>query len=383
MDPGCTTNLLDLLSNHLVFSQISPHLPAAALLSLSATSKTFRHVVYCHPNAFRRLDLSAARGAALDFPPIGRGGAVWRTGRGDEAVTEDDFYGAPLRGIFSWLKHRNVLSNVHTLVLDGQSAPAEVLREILCDDKYQVRILSLIDVLNLNMAKFYQVVRYATRLSRPRGTPRIKGIYFFGTKLPQKGVSYLPSPPDSPRAITASMRAPFESDQKSKTPAIEDEIDPWYKASGEVIRSSPQNMADWAILLESSSGLIAWDAVLCRGPKHEAGLLPKLAAVALGPRGCESCGSSPEGPGTSPYGLPLLGPPPLHSSSLADAQRLPSNHGHFPRRPFFARCRICLEERRCEECGKWWCEDCYQTDGIKGYVHGRPGKIKVNRIKVC
>lgn len=67
------------------------------------------------------------------------------------------------------------------MVLDGLAVTFELCSEILLDDTYNVRILSIRDVTNLNENKLRHALSYACRPGRPEGTPRLKGLYIFGT----------------------------------------------------------------------------------------------------------------------------------------------------------------------------------------------------------
>ncbi|KAF7539732.1 hypothetical protein G7Z17_g12360 [Cylindrodendrum hubeiense] len=128
---------------------------------------------------------------------------------------------------------------------------------------------------------------------------------------------------------------------------------------------------DWANCLLACQGLIAFDAVLCQGPRHRnspvygqamhpSGCGPAMATFAVG--GCASCGKAPEGlmdPDTThPSCLPLLAPPPILSSSV-QAATMPGPGAQA----FTARCGDCLTERYCVCCNKWWCESCYYLPG--------------------
>lgn len=159
--------------------------------------------------------------------------------------------------------------------------------------------------------------------------------------------------------------------------------DRWYRASGRIIPKRPS--ADWADVIQACEGLIAFDAVLCRGPRHdptkaytkESGVVgvahptsflrPAIATVALGPSGCETCHSCPEGAavfGQSPQShFPLLSPVPLHGSSLRAARIPHTTDGSAPP-PLIARCEDCLKGRWCERCHKWWDEDCYAGSAV-------------------
>lgn len=186
------TSLTDLLSNTLILRQTAPYLPVTALRNLSRVSRTLHHIVLQSPEAFRYLDLSPVKSAIVPFDgPLDVGGVSFRAERMDEALTEDDFYSGPLRGIFATLEKHCVLRNVHTLVLDGLSVTAELVKELVTEDRYNVRMLSIREVKHLNERKLQQYLRYAVRPSRPAGTPRLKGIYMFSPRDP------VPSPPST------------------------------------------------------------------------------------------------------------------------------------------------------------------------------------------
>ncbi|MCJ1398899.1 hypothetical protein MMC11_002100 [Xylographa trunciseda] len=390
--------LLELLSNSLVLHQFCPYLPISGLLNLAATSKSFHIFIFGTPNVFRYLDLSTIRGGAVDFAPIDAGGEVWRSERMDEAVTEEDFFAGPLRGIFSTLRRRGVLQDVQTLILDGLSVPSEVVREIICDSPFNVRILSIKGVKNLNERKLKQVLKYACRLGRPEGTPKLRGLYFFGPEH-RRGNSSLSSVENavasfSPQGVTTSIGAQLGTqwNQRSKhalSSVMEPDADPWYRPSG--ILSFADRVAEWADVLSVCRGIIAFDGILCRGPRHDilsimedptgkteksmtngGFIAPASATVVLGPGGCQVCHSAPEGlaiPGEVPTDyLPLIEPPPRHTSSLQVAQRTPSGITLSTTPLLLARCKACLVDRWCEGCNKFWCEDCYQTNETSTYT---------------
>ncbi|OAL49384.1 hypothetical protein IQ07DRAFT_587960 [Pyrenochaeta sp. DS3sAY3a] len=389
---GLPTSLVDLLSNTLILRQTAPYLPVASIRNLSITSKALHHVILESPEAFRYLDLSPVKSAIVPFDgPLDAGGIVWRAERIDEALSEDDFYSGPLRGIFSRLEKLQVLRHVHTLVLDGLSVTAELVKELLTEERYNVRILSIREVKHLNERKLQQYLRYAVRPSRPAGTPRVKGIYLFGPRdpspLPASPTKKKPAKPFSRGILdTPGAQIGAEWNQKSldamKTAMAQVE-DKWYLSSG---RMTPKRPApEWAEILQSCEGIIAFDAVICRGPRHDprnayvregAGnghshpssfLRPTIATIALGAAGCESCHTSPEGPavfGYSPaYQFPLLSPVPLHGSSLRAAQIPHTADGSAPP-PLYMRCEDCLKGRWCERCHKWWDEGCYAGSTI-------------------
>ena len=386
-------SLLELLSNSLVLRQLCPYLPVSGLLNLAATSKSFHHFIFNTPNVFRYLDLSTTKGSDVELAPIDPGGEVWRSERMDEAVTEEDFYAGPLRGIFSVLRRQGVLQDVQILILDGLSVPSEIVREIICDPPFNVRILSIRGVKNLNEQKLKQVLKYACRLGRPEGTPKLKGLYVF-RPLDYKVRNSLSSAQKplvsslSPQGVTNSIGAQLgtqwnQRSQHALSSVLEPNTDPWYRPSGAL--SFAHHISEWADVLTVCRGIIAFDAVLCRGPRHDMSsilgassgdigklattydfMAPASATVVIGPGGCQVCHSAPEGlalPSELPMEyFPLLEPPPRHTSSVHVAQKMPSDTMPLETLPLLVRCRACLVDRWCEGCSKFWCEDCYHTN---------------------
>ena len=386
--PTLPTSLLDLLCNSLVLKQLAPYIPIASRLALAVTNKTLRQILRDAPEAYRYVDLSACKSAQVADMSVDRGGISWRSQRMDEALTEDDVYCGPLRGIFSRLTKLNAMTNIHTLILDGLTVPADLVQEIISDSN--VRILSLREARQLNQRKLMQVLEHACRPTRPTGTPRLKGLYVFGRKSQQTKSSKSGSIPRSsshsalPQSlgvtVTDGAQIGASWNQKSSNAlgsSFNQCEDKWYLPTGRVIKQS-EYLAGWADTMKACDGLIAFDAVLCRGPRHdittfspealqdpgpnERFLRPAIASIALGPKGCASCRSAAEGParcGCSPIEyLPLLDPPPTHSSSVTDAQKPNVTLGSF-NPPLYVRCPECLAGRWCERCFKWWDETCY------------------------
>jgi hypothetical protein len=369
-----STSLFDLISIDLILRQTAPYLPISALLSLSATNKLFRTLINTNSEAWRYLDLSTAKSATIDTSPIDTGGISWRAERMDEALTEDDFYSGPLRGIFSKLHTKDVLRFVHTLVLDGLPVPADLVREIIAEDRFNVRVLSLRDCKHLNHTKLQQVLRYTVRPGRPDDSPKLRALYIFGRKdSPPSKVKEQPATTQQPPSgVLASSGAQIGSEWNSRSSTLlnnslpSDDQQRWYDRSG---RGLTRTTSAWADTLQACQTIIAFDAILCRGPRHDITqtpgkdfLPPTLATVALGPQGCETCGTCPEGPAvfghTDETTLPLLAPPTIHSSTVRAAQRPEPTNGIFP--PLLARCEDCLRGRWCERCNRWWCENCYK-----------------------
>jgi hypothetical protein len=82
--------LLQLLSNPLILCHTTPYLPVADILSLAASSKTFRYLIYETPQVFRYLDLRPFKTAQFAIEGIDRGGETWRNVQLDEYLTEDE-----------------------------------------------------------------------------------------------------------------------------------------------------------------------------------------------------------------------------------------------------------------------------------------------------
>lgn len=399
--------LLDLLSNSLILHNTAPYLPVASLAALLQVNSRFRELLLHSPDTFRYMDLTRCKsvggGLAMDTAPIDRGGNNWRSQRMDEALTEDEFYSGPLLGVFNRLASLNILRNVTTLILDGLTVTADVAREIISDDRYNVRILSLREVNHLNERKLRQALRYAVRPSRAEGTPKLKGLYIFGPMdasahraAETPAAVFRPSTYYSGRGVMDAPGAQIGTRWNARSAAAldGDKQAAWYGRSGRVLKKSPRGAsewAEWAELLAACEGLIAFDAVLCRGPRHdpmiamEGGavgggwtgyLPPAVASISLS--GCEACGSSCDGPavhGRSPQSqLPLLAPVPLHASTVKAAQRPTPVNGTTP--SFIARCEDCLKARWCERCNVWWDEGCY-LDPARGVQRAEDSNVKV------
>ena len=342
-------SLLDLLSNDLILRHTSPYIGVHSLVSLAATSRAYKSLVYNTPQVFQHVDIHGIN------PTIGLN------------------QGHRIRDIFTFLEDRNVVQHVRTLVLDNLLVPITVMEDLLCNERYQIRLLSLRGVYAMDVFDFSQVLNHLIRPSRPRGTPKLQGLYLFGKSSRPREVYNFDEATTRSEAtgITASLgaqlgagnhtdydlnylRKPYKEDPYSNSPY--GALGPWNP-----LRSLLNN-SDWADILEACARLIAFDAVLCRHSRESVlDHRPQLATIRL--TGCISCGTCPEGPaypGNSPADhLPLLSPPPLHSSKLEVAQRIDTNGQPYP--PLILRCRICLKDRWCERCNVWWCESCYTT----------------------
>lgn len=353
------SGLVQILLNPLILCNTIPYLPVSALLNLGAASHTLRRLVYDTPGSLRHLDLTRIKAAQFDIDEIDHGGQVWRNVQLDEYLTEDDFYSGPLRGIFTILKHRDILTHVQTLILDGLSVTAELCNDIINDPSYSVRLMSIRDAKNLNQGKLRGALQYACRGTRPQGTPRLKALYVFGSREPQATPVTVTSPAHSRHTISASWN---ERSQRHLTSSMLREGDAWWDKKGRIIGKHVPT--EWAFCLMACAGLIAFDAVLCQGPRHynssaptnlSESTEPRIATVAVPP--CKSCHAAPEGlltPKSPRFSLPLLNPPPLLSSTVLAAVT-----PQVRDQSFVARCGDCLRDRYCSSCHSWWCEDCY------------------------
>lgn len=368
--PPHRTGLEDVLSNSLILDQMAPYLSVSSLMTLSSTSRRLHTVITQTPYVFRHLDLSRCRGAELSTV----------TQAENDSQTEDEIYSAPLKRIFTSLERRGILQDVRTLILDGVSVPADLVADIILTNRFNVNILSIRECRHLNERKLMQVIQHAVRPTRPVGTPRVKGIYHFSPMHTGPRAVARPRYRDWWGTRVGTSRTPCQtpsnSDQEDGTSvgcSVEQQNE-WYSASGKLFKHTLEE--GWAQVLKKCEGIIAFDAALCRGPRHDPNLYsstteegtpaevpllgPAVATIALGPRGCDGCHSSPEGPAIwsqSPdIHFPMLSPPPLHSSSVAAAKRPELIPGEHP--VIIARCADCLTNCWCHRCNKWFCGNC-------------------------
>ncbi|KAJ5096242.1 hypothetical protein NUU61_005598 [Penicillium alfredii] len=372
-------SLVDVLTNSLILDHMAPYLSTPSLLALASTSRLLHTMITQTPYVFRHLDLTRCRGAQLSttLQPD------------DDLQTEDEVYSAPMRRIFSSLEKRSILQDVRTLVLDGLPVPADLVADIILTDRFNVNILSIRECRHLNERKLMQVIQLAVRPTRPEGTPRVKGIYHFTPMHPPPQAAARHKYRDWWGTRVGKSHSPNQTPLANSPEPENGVLEPrrsqqneWYSPSGKLFKHSLED--GWAQTLQKCEGIITFDAVLCRGPRHDVNLYsdeenappepplfaPAVATVALGPRGCDGCHSSPEGPAiwgqSSDVQFPLLSPPPLHVSSVAAAKRPPVIPGEHP--VLISRCADCLTDRWCHRCNKWFCANCLP----------RPQRVGVN-----
>ena len=363
-------SLLDLLSNALILCHTSPYIGIRSLVSLAATSKAYKSLVYNTLQVFQHADLS---GSGV-LTRVATDCALFKDQRTDELYTQR------FSTIFSILENRNVLQDVRTLILDGLYVPNTVIEDLMCDERYQIRLLSIRGVSTLRPLDMVRILRHVAKSSYLKGTLNIRAIYLFGQPSKAQEVLKFEDFMTSPESITASMGAQLGAgnhvadglDNFRKLRTQDPYSDSPYGAPGmSYILEGRSVTPGWSDVLEVCAGLIAFDAVLCRHDRaisHDS--RPSLATVRL--TGCKSCGTCPEGPaypGVSPTDhLPLLSPPPLHSSKVEVAQRIDTQGQPYP--PLILRCRTCLKDRWCETCNAWWCESCYTIPKKRGPTKG-------------
>ncbi|KAK1251522.1 hypothetical protein MKX07_007001 [Trichoderma sp. CBMAI-0711] len=289
------TTLYDTIHNSLVLRNVVSYLPISGIVSLAATSRAFRTLILETPGVFRHLALSHIKAVQFEIDKIDHGGEIWRNVQLDENLTEDDFYSGPLRGIFSTLRRQNILQNVQTLVLDGLSVTSELCHEIINDASFNVRILSIREVKNLNHGKLRQTLQYACRPTRRAGSPKLQALYVFGTR--DMLTSELQSNP-SRMSISAGWN---KRSQSALASSLQHQGDVWWHHKGRIL---PRPVTqDWASCMLACQGIIAFDAVLCHGPRHrnspaytggsDLDSTPAVATYSLA--GCEGCHDAPEG----------------------------------------------------------------------------------------
>lgn len=372
------TSLFDLFNNPIIADNLLQYLPFSSISRLARASRVYYNWVFQTPKVFQYLDLSRSRGAYTPpIPRIDNGGHSWRAERMDENLTEDEFYAGPLRSVLNRLNRLQILPDVKVLVLDGlASVTHDLLYEIATDNRYNVRLLSIRQCPNVNQSRLQQLLRHICRPTRPEGTPRLQGLYYFTNPADDYG-----------RSDSVSVSSVMSVDgaalgllPTSKSRPQDNEAR-WYSPSGRVVQHGTTNRTSWEETLQACDGIISFDVVLCKAMHesvasclHDASVdvmnakpgVSTIATVALGPEGCSGCGKAPDGApiwGQSNISeFPLLSPPPF-SGKLIDAVR-PPHRIHSPSKTFLPQrlivsCTWCLVNRHCDSCHIWWCADCY------------------------
>lgn len=366
--------LLDLLTNPIIADNLAPYFTLSTTFRLARTARSYRQWILHSSNLFRSLDLSRCRGAYVpSIPRIDNGGHSWRAERMDENLTEDEFYAGPLRSVLNKLDRLNILHSVQTLVLDRlASVTHDLLYEIITEQRYQVKLLSIRQCPNVNSNKLQQLLQYVCRPSRPEGSPRLQGLYYFT----DPSHDLVAKAGECSSGVTSVDGAALGLLPSDKSQLIEDNATRWYTASGCITTLGANQRTNWEETLQKCYGIISFDAVLCHSMHkqmesclHDASRealsqkphVSPIASIALGAEGCSGCGKAPEG--TPVWGehdirmFPLLAPAPW-SGKLTDAVRPPSSLPASRQRLIVA-CKWCLVNRHCDSCHRWWCSECY------------------------
>ncbi|KZZ98207.1 hypothetical protein AAP_00468 [Ascosphaera apis ARSEF 7405] len=355
--------LVKMLSNSVVLDRFAPYLSLPDLFSLASTSSDIRHVLLDHPRVFRHMDL-APRSSHRTSPEYTSESPVQQQPRLNPMMADTNFSG-PLRNLFKIMDRRALLKNVRTLVLDGLPVSAQSVGEILANRELSIAILSIRDCQNLDNQKLKHIIKHACRSDRPKDMPKVKGIYLFSSKEEA-------THPQHNHAVVPANACETSEDNRSQDGSANAAMHPWYKSSGRVLQRS--KVDGWADVLKQCEGVMSFDAILCRGPRHnssyyhldssqdmlEPSLPPAVANFALRPDGCEGCHSSIEGPlvwGHSPGNqFPLLSPLNIHTSTVAACKDPTTIFNSKPK--LLMQCEQCLTGRHCHRCGKWWCSTC-------------------------
>lgn len=378
-------SLLNVLTVPVITDILYQYLPRSSIFRLLQTSRIYQDIVLNTPRIFRYLDLSNCRGAYTPLiPRIDNGGHSWRAERMDENLTEDEFLSGPLRSVLNKCERRRILRDVQVLVLDGLgSVTHDLIYDIVAaDERYNVRLLSIRQCPNVNQSRLQKLLTHICRPSRPQGTPRLQGLYFF-TDPAEDHRSGLPT--DAFGGVTSIDGATLGLLPSDKAKCCADNASRWYQPSGRVMSIGADSRTSWEETLQACDGIILFDAVLCKAMHQHASSslhdaskdvidkkpgVPTLATIALGQEGCAGCGKLPEN--TPVWGesersqFPLLAPPPW-SGKLLDAITPPTTSKSNPQR-LLVSCTWCLVNRHCDSCQRWWCTDCYnpkQTNKLR------------------
>ena len=372
------TSLYDLLSNSLILLEICPQLPLTSILALTSTSKALNDLFSRTPEVYRRLDLSGVH-CRYSRRPCETVAEFARRPLTERCV---DKFGT-VKFLLHELSLRNRLQKITVMILDGLFVPAIAMNSILCNESYNVRLISICCCV-ISVEGLQELAEYLRSVAAgERVMPRLRGLYMFGPGQ-QWYVGQVDSR-DTSKSSMSVMSSPGAQLGASNSDFWGDTADSpvnnihWYDGKGRMAlpamdRLLRQNIITWQKLVHTCARTIAFDIVSCRychmSPNGKE-VPPRLATVSL--KGCKICGTCPEGPaipGKSPTShLPLIAPIPLHSSSVRAAQMPPIEDPKIP--PLFARCTTCLEDRWCRRCNAWWCESCYTPP--RGSLEGSEG----------
>ena len=101
-------DLLGTLSIELISCDVCLNLPLTSLLSLAATSKALRSLIYTTPDLFNRLHVDELCSPAVP----------------------QQYYQTPFKPLLSFLRNKGLLARVSILVLDNHDLPSMFLTGI-------------------------------------------------------------------------------------------------------------------------------------------------------------------------------------------------------------------------------------------------------------
>ncbi|EGD94328.1 hypothetical protein TESG_01849 [Trichophyton tonsurans CBS 112818] len=410
----------DIISNSLILDNLAPYLSVASLFSLASTCTALRAVIMDTPYVFRYLDLTDCKGAQLSWMPAIHGN-MSAARMMEQPAADEQLYSAPLRTIFDDLSRRSVLQDVRTLILDGLPVTAELVSDILLTDRFRISLLSIRGCLYLDDHKLRQAIEYAVRPDRAKGSPSIKGIYYFSPKPIAAATPATPATPASSASPSDDRRLPgcntstlghrdssnhrrhrqrhYRSFHRSDLgSAVVQAEEPgnrsgvlanrpgclslgseWYRQSGQVLKL-PSVQNGWAHTLQLCQGVISFDAPLCRGARHDPNLYlmnnNNNESHQQYHQATNSQFQHPQGDialsVTAAASGPLL-PPAIATVSLGPAGC--DGCRTSPEGPLtavakapalrldespvlIAQCEECLRGRRCHRCNRWMCAAC-------------------------
>lgn len=276
-----SSTLLTILSNQLLLLSTTPYLSPSDIYSLSLSCRSAHNLLAATPSVHRYLDLSVTR-HCKNVPRI--------------------------------LTVPKILCSTRTLVLDNLPVTIEMLYNLITPKNWQseIQLLSLRGCKDINEREFMSFLSYLVRPSRPEGSLKLKGVYWFS----------------DPEATT-----------------------------GRFVRNQRLRLqSEWVAVLKSCEGIISFDTRVCQGHNHDENfegeyIKPKLANIKL-EGGCSGCGFTPRANAKGVSDV-LVAPVPLFGRAKAackgsDGKKLGD----------VLRCEDCVKQRWCECCEKWWCEQC-------------------------
>lgn len=353
--------LLSFLSNDYLLIHTTPYLLPQEIYSLAVTSKPFYNLLYSTRGVFRRVDLSSP-------------GLVERNEKRSQLVQYSKPIVSKIEARYQTVLDRHfILRDTQTLILDGLRSIDHELSTLLLDSRCRVSILSIREC-PINQYKFQQLLHY---LVRPGAAtkPTLKGVYMFGRidgkprarnvweRTPelelQEGWEDTVAACEGQIAFDAAL---CQGPKHRIFVPLDDESDSWNPSSSS-LSSSPASVSSGFSHMSFASFSTAGTSYgsTSEGPTEPLPPMiplapPKLALITLS-KSCDTC-HAPK----PTFGAPtiLYSPPPLHSSTLKDASRPPLHT-----KDYHDRCEDCIKDRACQECGKWWCESCYDVENAR------------------